>query len=316
MNYHIIMSYFNHPNLSAHSTILQEESLNKYSYMNIGGNAKWLAKIGSVDDLSKIMQWANENNIKMRIIGAGSNVLIDDAGWDGLIIIFRDSMNAVRINGNDIVAESGAMLPKLSKFAQQNKLTGLEFAIGIPGSLGGALYSNAGINDGSQISNIVKQVTVFRNNQLVDLESSEIQFSYRHSSLKGNCELIISAVLSLEPNEKKFIDEKMQGIIEYRKTTQPLASKNAGSIFKNTDKSSAGKLIESCNLKGQQVGGAMISHKHANFIENVHDANAQDVVSLMTLIQSTVFEKTGFLLEPEVEWVSDKITPEVFNVSK
>ncbi len=316
MNYHITMSYFNHPNLSAHSSILQEESLNKYSYMNIGGNAKWFAKIGSVDDLSNIIQWANKNKIKMKIIGAGSNILIDDAGWDGLIIIFRESMNTISLNGNNIVAESGAMLPKLSKFAQQNKLTGLEFAIGIPGSLGGALYSNAGINDGGQISDIVKQVTVFRNNKLVDIESSEIQFSYRHSSLKDNCELIISAVLSLESKEKKFIDEKMKDIIEYRKTTQPLASKNAGSIFKNTDKYPAGKLIESCNLKGQQVGGAMISHKHANFIENVHDANAQDVVSLMALIQSTVYENTGFLLEPEVEWVSDKITPKVFNVSK
>ena len=310
------MSYFNHPNLSAHSSILQEESLNKYSYMNIGGTAKWFAKIGSVDDLSNIIQWANKNKIKMKIIGAGSNILIDDAGWDGLIIIFRESMNTICLNGNNIVAESGAMLPKLSKFAQQNKLTGLEFAIGIPGSLGGALYSNAGINDGGQISDIVKQVTVFRNNKLVDIESSEIQFSYRHSSLKDNCELIISAVLSLESKEKKFIDEKMKDIIEYRKTTQPLASKNAGSIFKNTDKYPAGKLIESGNLKGQQVGGAMISHKHANFIENVHDANAQDVVSLMALIQSTVYENTGFLLEPEVEWVSDKITPEVFNVSK
>lgn len=198
------MSYFNHPNLSAHSSILQEESLNKYSYMNIGGNAKWFAKVGSVDDLSNIIQWANKNKIKMKIIGAGSNILIDDAGWDGLIIIFRESMNTICLNGNNIVAESGAMLPKLSKFAQQNKLTGLEFAIGIPGSLGGALYSNAGINDGGQISDIVKQVTVFRNNKLVDIESSEIQFSYRHSSLKDNCELIISAVLSLESKEKKF----------------------------------------------------------------------------------------------------------------
>ena len=112
MNYHITMSYFNHPNLSAHSSILQEESLNKYSYMNIGGNAKWFAKVGSVDDLSNIIQWANKNKIKMKIIGAGSNILIDDAGWDGLIIIFRESMNTICLNGNNIVAESGAMLPK------------------------------------------------------------------------------------------------------------------------------------------------------------------------------------------------------------
>jgi UDP-N-acetylmuramate dehydrogenase len=284
--------------------------------MNIGGNAKWLAKIASVDDLSNIISWANGNSIEIKIIGGGSNILIDDAGWNGLIIIFRDNMNAIHLDGNNIVAESGAMLPKLSKFAQQNKLSGLEFAIGIPGSLGGALYSNAGINDGSQISDIVKQVTVLRNNKLVDIESSEIQFSYRHSSLKNNCELIISAVLSLKSKEKKFIDEKMKDIIEYRKTTQPLASKNAGSIFKNFDRRSAGELIESCNLKGTQVGGAMVSHKHANFIENVHDANAKDVVSLMTLMQSTVFEQTGFLLEPEVEWVSDKIMPEIFNVSQ
>ena len=310
------MSYFNHPTLSSHSCILEEESLNQYSYMNIGGNAKWLAKIASVDDLSNIISWANEQSIEMKIIGAGSNILIDDAGWDGLIIIFRDRMNSIYLDGNDIVAESGVMLPKLSKFAQQNKLTGLEFAIGIPGSLGGALYSNAGINDGTQIGDIVKQVTVFRNNQLINLDSKQITFNYRHSSLKDNNELIISAALSLKPNDKKLIDKKMNNIIEYRKTTQPLASKNAGSMFKNTEERSAGELIESCNLKGRQVGGAMVSNKHANFIENVHDANAKDVVSLMTLIQSTVFEKTGFLLKPEVEWVSNKMTPEIFNVSQ
>ena len=204
MNYHIIMSYFNHPTLSSHSCILEEESLNKYSYMNIGGNAKWLAKIASVDDLSNIINWSDEHNIKTKIIGAGSNILIDDAGWNGLIIIFRDSMNTIRLDGNDIIAESGAMLPKLSKFAQQNELTGLEFAIGIPGSLGGALYSNAGINDGSQIGDIVKQVTVFRNNQLINLNSKQITFNYRHSSLKDNNELIISAVLTLKTIEKKI----------------------------------------------------------------------------------------------------------------
>ncbi|MBR73371.1 MAG: UDP-N-acetylenolpyruvoylglucosamine reductase [Dehalococcoidaceae bacterium] len=316
MNYHIIMSYFNHPTLSSHSCILEEESLNKYSYMNIGGNAKWLAKIASVDDLSNIINWSDEHNIKTKIIGAGSNILIDDAGWNGLIIIFRDSMNTIRLDGNNIIAESGAMLPKLSKFAQQNELTGLEFAIGIPGSLGGALYSNAGINDGSQIGDIVKQVTVFRNNQLINLNSKQITFNYRHSSLKDNNELIISAVLTLKTIEKKLIDDKMNKLIQYRKTTQPLASKNAGSMFKNTEKRSAGELIESCDLKGQQIGGAMVSHKHANFIENVRDAKAKDVVSLMTLIQSTVFEKTGFFLEPEVEWISDKMIPEIFNNSK
>ena len=267
MNYHITMSYFNHPTLSSHSCILEEEPLHKYSYMNIGGNAKWLAKIASVDDLLKIISWANDLGIEMKIIGAGSNILIDDAGWNGLIILFRDSMNAVYLDGNNIVAESGAMLPKLSKFAQQNKLTGLEFAIGIPGSLGGALYNNAGINDGSQIGNIVKQVTVLRENKLIDLNSSQINFSYRHSSLKENNEIIIRAILSLQPIDKKLIDEKMNKIIEYRKTTQPLATKNAGSIFKNFENRSAGELIESCNLKGSQVGGAIVSDKHANFIE-------------------------------------------------
>ena len=175
MNYHIIMSYFNHPNLSAHSTILQEESLNKYSYMNIGGNAKWLAKIGSVDDLSKIMQWANENNIKMRIIGAGSNVLIDDAGWDGLIIIFRDSMNAVRINGNDIVAESGTII---------NIPVMIQDARNFNGFKGSIVY------DPSAFSLDTLIFTDYLNNYLIEY----------NESAPGEIKIAASGIQSAEPN--------------------------------------------------------------------------------------------------------------------
>ncbi|MDG1990135.1 MAG: UDP-N-acetylmuramate dehydrogenase [Dehalococcoidia bacterium] len=306
------MSKSDHPNLSSHSHIIHDESMKSYTYMNIGGKAKLLCKIGSIDDLCKSLDWAHSRSLDIKILGGCSNVLIDDNGWDGMIILLRDNMNNVDIKNNLVTAESGVMLPKLSKMAAQSHLSGLEFAIGIPGTLGGALYSNAGINDGGNIGSITKSVTVLRESNLHILESSQLQFSYRSSNLKDNNEIIISATLLLNHEEPSAIAKTMSSIINYRKLTQPASSKNAGSIFKNPPDSTAGELIEKADLKGYRYGGASVSGIHANFIVNDDNASAQDVAALMLEIQSKVYISSGILLEPEVEWISDKDIPKIF----
>jgi UDP-N-acetylmuramate dehydrogenase len=306
------MSKSDHPNLSSHSYIIHDESLKSYAYMNIGGKTRLLCKIGNIDDLRKSLDWSRAQSLDIKILGGCSNVLIDDNGWDGMIILLRDNMNNIDIKNNLIIAESGAMLPKLSKIAAQSHLSGLEFAIGIPGTLGGALYSNAGIKDGSNIGSIIKNVTVLRDGKPHVLELSQLQFSYRSSSLKNNNEIIISATLVLNHEEPGKIAKTMSSIINYRKLTQPASSKNAGSIFKNHHDFTAGELIEKSGLKGYRYGGASVSEIHANFIVNDNNASARDVAALMLEIQSRVYKSSGIFLEPEVEWIGNKYIPEIF----
>jgi UDP-N-acetylmuramate dehydrogenase len=301
-----------YPNLSAHSRVFIDENLSKHTYIRIGGKAKYFIKVGSIIDLKKLLSWVKSKNIPYIILGAGSNVLVDDDGWNGLVISFKDSMNNLQVKQNKIVAGSGVMLPKLSKVAQKHSLAGLEFAIGIPGTLGGALYSNAGISNVDQISKIIKNVTVLRDSKLLTIDLENIKFDYRYSSLKENCEIIVEAELSLSLENQEIIDKKMQCIMQYRKLTQPASTKNAGSIFKNPADLSAGKLIEEANLKGVQIGGAMVSSKHSNFIVNEKNATAKDVADLMMIIQNKVYENTGILLQPEVEWLGNKKIPNIF----
>ena len=293
--------------------VAREEPLARHTYMRLGGPAEFFATPANLDELTRLGAWARAAGLRVRVLGGGSNVLVDDAGVRGLVLSLRRACADVRFEGAAVVAGGGVMLPALARAAAERDLGGLEFAIGIPGSVGGALQSNAGIGDGREIGALVEAVTVLDDGALRVLARGDLEFGYRTSSLRGSGLTVIEATLRLGPRPRAEIEVEMRRLLDARAASQPTAERNAGSIFRNPPGDHAGRLIEAAGCKGLAVGGARVSTLHANFI--VHDgaASALDVANLMAEVQRRVREHFHIDLRPEVEWWGDGGAPAAFN---
>ncbi|WP_295919097.1 UDP-N-acetylmuramate dehydrogenase [Anaerovibrio lipolyticus] len=282
------------------------EPMSKHTTFNIGGPADYLIFPGSMDQLQAVVKLMNKCDIPFTILGNGSNVLVLDKGIRGAVIKFHAPMSYKRCEGNKIIAGAGAYLKHISQYAAENGLTGMEFACGIPGSLGGAVFMNAGAYDG-EMKNVVKEVkTVTATGKVLTYGPDEFNFGYRHSVFQANGQAIAEITLELQPGNKEDIQAKMDDYTARRESKQPLEMPSAGSTFKRPEGYYAGTLIDSTGLKGLQVGGAQISTKHAGFVVNSGHATAQDVLDLIKEVQDRVYKEKGVKLYPEVRIIGEQ----------
>lgn len=284
--------------------ILENESLKKYNTYKIGGNVKLVVFPSNEEKLIELLKIIKENNIKYKVIGKGSNLIFSSKEYDG-ILIRLDEFNKLEIKGTKVVVGAGYSTVKLSLETAKLGLSGLEFAAGIPGTIGGAVFMNAGAYK-SDISEVLEEIKVINNNlEIITMKKNELDFSYRKSLLQNNKDYIcIEATLNLTPLPKEEIIEKIEKRKSKRLETQPLEYPSAGSVFRNPEDVPAGKLIEDAGLKGKQIGGAMVSKKHANFIINYDNATGEDIYNLINLVKTEIKTKTGVELKQEQEFVN------------
>jgi UDP-N-acetylmuramate dehydrogenase len=287
--------------------VKQNEPLSLYTTMRIGGPADLFIEPSSVENLQKVMEVIKAHNISWRAIGRGSNLLVSDKGIEGAVIRLGGPLSAVEINGEVIKVGSGYSLVSLATMISKKGLSGLEFASGIPGSVGGAVYMNAGAH-GSDISKILTKAHIlFADGTIEWLSNEEMEFSYRTSILqKKRPGIVIEAEFKLVLGDRSEIVRIMQKNKDYRKETQPWNFPCAGSIFRNPLPNYAGKLIEEAGLKGFSIGGAKISEMHANFIVNAGNATAADVLALIKHVKDTIFNLYQIKIETEVEIIGRK----------
>lgn len=279
---------------------IENEPLSRHTSFKIGGDAELFVMVKTIEQLKYVLKACKESQIPLFVLGKGSNLLISDDGMKGVVLVLDGDFKDISVEENKITCGAGVNLAKLCLFAQSNSLSGLEFAYGIPGSVGGAVYMNAGAY-GGEMKDVVTSVThLTKDGQVVTLPLDELEFSYRHSVYKENNAVILSATFELKVADKDNIKTLMDDILNRRKTKQPLEYPSAGSVFKRPEGNFAGTLIEQCGLKGKTIGGAQVSQKHAGFIINIGDATCDDVLNLVKFVQDTVKEKTGYFLEREI----------------
>ena len=277
------------------------EPMAKHTSFRIGGNAAIMAFPKNAAQLKDVIQTSVILDIKPAILGAGTNVLAPDAGLPGIVICLKDCMDGMEVlEGNRIRVAAGVTMTRAAVFAANNGLSGLEFAHGIPGTVGGGVYMNAGAY-GGEISQVCESVQVMNMQAALSERScEEMQFSYRHSALEEEECIVTSVVFRLTPADPEEIKAKMKELQGKRSASQPLDLPSAGSAFKRPVGGYAAALIDQAGLKGFQVGGAAISTKHAGFAVNLGGATAEDVKELLKQVSDIVYEKSGIRLEPEV----------------
>jgi len=281
------------------------EPMSRHTTFKIGGPADFLIQPASASEAAAVLEAALGCNMAVTILGNGSNVLVRDNGIRGVVLKFDEHMGYIRHEGATIIAGAGATLADVSEYALKQQLTGLEFAIGIPGSIGGAVFMNAGAYDG-EISSVVSAVTaVCSDGNIRRFSNEKIHFTYRHSIFQDNGCIICEIELSLIPGKTSEISRKMVDLTAKRESKQPLELPSAGSTFKRPSGYFAGTLIEQTGLKGLKIGGAQVSEKHAGFIVNAGNATANDVLSLIREVQYRVHAKFGVALHPEVRVIGE-----------
>ena len=290
------------------SEVLYNEPLRKYSFTKTGGNAEVLVKITNEQDLQNIIKYSNENNIELTILGNGSNVLISDNGIAGIVAITSD-MNKIELLDDDVIScYAGLTLNELTDFCIENSLTNLEFSCGIPGSVGGAIFMNAGAY-GGEMKEVVQKVEVFtRGGEKKIYTNEQMEFSYRHSLIQETKEIISRVYFQMKKGNKEEIISKVEELNKMRSDKQPLEYPSCGSVFKRPEGYFAGKLIQDAGLQGLTVGGAQVSKKHAGFMVNVADGNAQDYEDLIAHVIQTVEKNSGITLEREVRIIGEALT--------
>ena len=286
--------------------VLINEKISNYTTYKVGGKARAICFPKDENDLIEILKLLKEREIKFFILGNGSNVLFSDNIYDG-IIIKLDNFNKISIHDNIIEVGAGYPLIRLSRDAMRNSLGGLEFASGIPGTVGGAVFMNAGAY-GEDMSKIVQTVRVINSNlEIITLTNKEMEYSYRTSVLQNNLDYVcISATLKLIPGDRDELERIMNERRKTRMETQPLTFPSAGSVFRNPEGMYAGRLIEDMGFKGYSVGRAMVSPKHANFIVNMGNAKASDIKKIIDTIKAKAMSKYGIRLRVEqrlINWV-------------
>jgi len=288
--------------------IFWDRPMADYSTFKVGGPAEAIIPVHTVGDLKRLVRWLKENVISWRILGRGSNILIPDQGLPGVTILLKGEFDQIEKlpdtadshgKRHYIRAGGGCPLSRIVRFCVENSLTGLEFAVGIPGSIGGAIVMNAGAW-GQEIGNLVDSAVLMDNRgEIYDEKGKNLGFTYRGWEMEPHT-VLLYANLALTPGRSDEIKAACSRFQALRKKNQPLADASAGSFFKNPPDMSAGQLIDRAGLKGHVIGGAKISEKHANFIINTGKASASDILNLMRLVQNTVFDRFGIRLEPEV----------------
>ena len=276
------------------------EPMNKHTSFRVGGPAKIFLKVHSEEILSKVLQALNERKLSYFVLGNGSNLLISDSGYDGVMIYLGEKFAGIEVNGNEIKAGAAVFLGKVARKALEEELTGLEFAAGIPGTLGGGVVMNAGAY-GGELSQVVTGVRAMNAvGKIVRLEKNELLLGYRTSIFKIQPFVILEVTMELQKGDKLEISGKMEEYTKARMEKQPLEYPSAGSTFKRPEGHFAGKLIMDAGLRGFSVGDAQVSEKHCGFVINRGNATAADIRSLMKEVQNKVREQFGVELEPEV----------------
>lgn len=286
--------------------IFLDEPMNEHISFKVGGPADILVRPRTEDEIRLVFKFVNDNNLPFFVKGNGSNILVKDGGFRGVVIEIADNFSDFKIEGNKITVETGALLSVIGKAAMEKSLTGFEFASGIPGSLGGALAMNAGAY-GGEMKNIVKSVRLMDvDGNIIECSNEEMNFGYRHSKLTDEKMIAISAVIELESGDFDEIKSKMDDLAHQRRSKQPLEYPSAGSTFKRPEGYFAGKLIQDSELKGVGIGGAMVSEKHSGFIINSSNASAKDIIELINHVKETVYNKFGVQLEEEVKIIGEE----------
>lgn len=278
-----------------------DEPMSNHTTFKIGGNAEAFINASSSAEIVAVIIYCTENNIPYIYMGNGSNVLVSDDGIAGVVISLGNNMSNVQVVDNMIYADAGALMSKVASTALKAGLTGFEALAGIPGTIGGGIYMNAGAY-GSELKDVLKNVTyINRNNDIVTVDADELDLSYRHSIFEENGGIVVGCCLELAHGLPEMITEKMKDFAQRRRDKQPLEMPSAGSTFKRPEGYFAGALIQEAGLMGYSVGGAQVSEKHAGFVVNKGNATAEDVLTLIGDVQRIVKEKTGVELKPEVK---------------
>ena len=278
-----------------------DEAMSRHTSFKIGGSADIFIMPRNENDVVDIINFCKAENVKYYIVGNGSNLLISDEGLRGAVISFGKQFGDIVVKGDTVTAQAGALLSTVCRFACDNSLGGLEFAFGIPGSVGGAVFMNAGAYGGEMKDVIVSVRALFPNGEIRDISVYEAGFGYRTSAFQSSGAVILSADFKLAPRKRNDIEADMNDIINRRKDKQPLEWPSAGSAFKRPQNGYAAELIDRCGLKGFTVGGAQVSEKHAGFVINRGGASCEDVLLLLDKVRSIVFDKTGIMLEAEIK---------------
>lgn len=277
-----------------------DEPMSIHTTFRIGGPAEVFVTPQSAEEIEQVVLACNNVSAPFFVIGHGSNLLVSDAGMQGVVIQLYNNFAKFRIEGTKVYAQAGVMLNRLGNAIRDAGLTGFEFAAGIPGTLGGAVMMNAGAY-GGEMKDIVTAVQLMdQNGNLLEKPGEEMEFGYRHSIVEEEGYIVIGATLTLQEGRQEDITAKMEELAEARKTKQPLEHPSAGSTFKRPEGYFAGKLIQDAGLRGYSVGGAQVSEKHCGFVINKGGATAADVIQLITEVKQTVYDKFHVELEPEV----------------
>lgn len=287
--------------IAGDSNVRCDEPMSSHCTFRAGGTAKYYVIPDEYTKVRDVLRLCVEENIPYYVIGNGSNLLVQDDGFDGVIIEIDSALAEIEINGNEIVAKAGAKLSKIAVKALNESLTGFEFAHGIPGNLGGAVTMNAGAY-GWEMKDVLKWVKVLDNNgEMKTLKAEELELGYRTSIIVKEKMIVLEACIELHEGNRDEIEMHMKELMAKRKEKQPLEYPSAGSTFKRPEGYFAGKLIQDAGLKGYRVGGAMVSEKHSGFVINYDNATATDIINLMKDVRKKVYEEFQVTLEPEVK---------------
>jgi UDP-N-acetylmuramate dehydrogenase len=285
--------------------IFKNEPMKLHTTFKVGGPADVFVRPNCVEQVKEIIELARDQGVPVYIMGNGSNLLVGDKGYRGVIIQIYKNMNQVTVKDNEITAQAGALLSTIARIALEQELGGFEFASGIPGTLGGAVTMNAGAY-GGEIKQVLKSAIILtKEGEIRHLTTEELKLGYRKSVIIDEDYIVLEAVLALKKDSREAILEKMNEYALARRTKQPLEFPSAGSTFKRPVGYFAGKLIDDAGLRGFSYGGAQVSEKHCGFVINKGDATAKDIVTLMKMVNEKVKEQFDVSLEPEVKMIGD-----------
>ena len=285
--------------------ILFHEPMSKYTTFRVGGEAECILVVQNEDELARLIPYLNQIEQEYFILGNGSNLLVGDKGYRGMVVKFGEEMEQIQVEGTRMTVKAGALLSKAAMTAKQHSLTGLEFAAGIPGSIGGGIAMNAGAYEG-EMKQVVESVRVMdRDGQILTLDNDTMEFGYRTSIIKNRPFIVVEVVLQLAEGDQEKIAAKMEELAVLRRSKQPLEYASAGSTFKRPEGYYAGKLIMDAGMRGYRIGGAQVSDKHCGFIVNTGKATAADIKEVIEEVQERVKERFHVMLEPEIVFLGD-----------
>lgn len=286
--------------------VKENEPLSNYTYTETGGPADLLFFPASIEEVSAVVDWVRNENLPLTILGNASNLIVRDGGIRGVTVILTE-LNKIKVKKNRLIVESGAPIIEVSEKALTEELTGLEFACGIPGSTGGAVYMNAGAYEG-EVKDVIETVTILtRDGEIIEVKNDDMEFAYRTSKLQKTQDIVLEVTFKLKSGNPDKIKERMDELTFLRTSKQPLEFPSCGSVFKRPTGHFTGKLIQDAGLQGLTWGGAQISMKHAGFIVNIDGATATDYIELIEHIKEVILEKFDVQLETEVRIIGESI---------